>query len=88
MEMTRACVHTGGKYCVLRIAICANIQSYLLTPQKTNITIKQLTKLDQHVKGLNVCHFLNKLRQLHEDNVRRTDDELGGDGMEVKLGIS
>jgi hypothetical protein len=34
------------------------------------------------------CHFLNKLRQLHEDNVRRTDDELGGDGMEVKLGIS
>jgi hypothetical protein len=34
---------------------------------------------------LSVC---KQLRELHEDNIRRIDDEVGGDGMEVKLVVS
>jgi hypothetical protein len=35
-------------------------------------------------KGCECLSLLKQLRELHEDNLRRIDDELGGDGMEVK----
>ena len=35
------------------------------------------------------CHLLVKqLKELHQENLRKIDDELGSDGTEVKIGVS
>jgi hypothetical protein len=34
-----------------------------------------------------MCKLFEVTRKLHEDNLRRIDDELGSDGCEVKMGV-
>jgi hypothetical protein len=39
-------------------------------------------------EGSECLQILKELRELHQDNLRRIDDELGRDGTEVKIGVS
>jgi hypothetical protein len=39
-------------------------------------------------EGTEYLQIFKELRQLHEDNLRRIDDEVGRDGTEVKMGVS
>jgi hypothetical protein len=39
-------------------------------------------------EGRECLRIHKQLRELHEENLRRIDDELGRDGTEVKIGVT
>jgi hypothetical protein len=48
----------------------------------------QAVETGTRCEGSECLRILQQLRELHEDNLRRIDDELGRDGTEVKMGVT
>jgi len=48
----------------------------------------QAVETETGCEGSECLRLVKQLKEMHEDNLRRIDDELGRDGTEVKIGVT